>query len=89
MQIAKFLRPAFLGLILCASHARTFSLVNGYGAPIEVYKILEHHDDAGKGMNKFFFECLVFTFYLQTMRFSYSAISTTLGLAKFLERNTI
>ncbi|OAY54789.1 dol-P-Man:Man(6)GlcNAc(2)-PP-Dol alpha-1,2-mannosyltransferase [Manihot esculenta] len=49
VMIAKFLRPAFLGLILCASHARTFSLVNGYGAPIEVYKILEHHDDAGKG----------------------------------------
>ncbi|XP_065861972.1 alpha-1,2-mannosyltransferase ALG9 [Euphorbia lathyris] len=47
--IAKSLRPIFLGLILCASHARTFSLINGYGAPIEVYKILEHHDDAGTG----------------------------------------
>ncbi|KAF2286113.1 hypothetical protein GH714_010468 [Hevea brasiliensis] len=49
VMIAKFLRPVFLGLILCASHARTFSLINGYGAPIEVYKILEHHDDAGIG----------------------------------------
>lgn len=49
MQIAKILRPIVLGLILCASHARTFSLINGYGAPIEAYKILEHHDDVGKG----------------------------------------
>lgn len=47
--IAKSLRPIILGLILCVSHARTFSLINGYGAPIEVYKILEHHDDAGTG----------------------------------------
>ncbi|WCJ32258.1 Alpha-1 2-mannosyltransferase ALG9 [Euphorbia peplus] len=49
LVIAKSLRPIILGLILCASHARTFSLINGYGAPIEVYKILEHHDDAGTG----------------------------------------
>ncbi|KAJ9153512.1 hypothetical protein P3X46_026941 [Hevea brasiliensis] len=49
VMIAKFLRPVVLGLILCASHARTFSLINGYGAPIEVYKILEHHDDTGTG----------------------------------------
>lgn len=49
MQMAKILRPIVLGLILCASHARTFSLINGYGAPIEAYKILEHHDDVGRG----------------------------------------
>lgn len=45
--IAKILRPLVLGLILCASHSRTFSLINGYSAPLEVYKHLEHHDDAG------------------------------------------
>ncbi|KAH9778962.1 Dol-P-Man:Man(6)GlcNAc(2)-PP-Dol alpha-1,2-mannosyltransferase [Citrus sinensis] len=49
LQTAKVLRPFVLGLILCASHSRTFSLVNGYAAPIEVYKILQHHDDAGPG----------------------------------------
>ncbi|XP_050216377.1 dol-P-Man:Man(6)GlcNAc(2)-PP-Dol alpha-1,2-mannosyltransferase [Mercurialis annua] len=49
VMIAKLLRPVVLSLILCASHARTFSLINGYGAPIEIYKILEHHDDAGTG----------------------------------------
>ncbi|EEF38954.1 dol-P-Man:Man(6)GlcNAc(2)-PP-Dol alpha-1,2-mannosyltransferase [Ricinus communis] len=49
VMIAKLLRPVVLSLILCASHARTFSLINGYGAPIEVYKILEHYDDAGTG----------------------------------------
>ncbi|KAL2483523.1 Dol-P-Man:Man(6)GlcNAc(2)-PP-Dol alpha-1 [Forsythia ovata] len=47
--IAKGLRPLALGLILCASHARTFSLINGYSAPLEIYKHLEHHDDAGTG----------------------------------------
>ncbi|KAF7836649.1 dol-P-Man:Man(6)GlcNAc(2)-PP-Dol alpha-1,2-mannosyltransferase [Senna tora] len=48
VKIAKVLRPVVLGLILCASHARTFSLINGYSAPLEVYKILEHHEeDAG------------------------------------------
>ncbi|CAI9754965.1 unnamed protein product [Fraxinus pennsylvanica] len=47
--IAKGLRPLVLGLILCASHARTFSLTNGYSAPLEIYKHLEHHDDAGTG----------------------------------------
>ncbi|OWM88598.1 dol-P-Man:Man(6)GlcNAc(2)-PP-Dol alpha-1,2-mannosyltransferase [Punica granatum] len=47
--MAKIFRPIVLGLILCASHARTFSLINGYGAPIEAYKILEHHDDVGTG----------------------------------------
>ncbi|KAL4340103.1 hypothetical protein GQ457_08G006720 [Hibiscus cannabinus] len=49
VMMAKFLRPVALSLILCASHARTFSLINGYAAPLEVYKILEHHDDAGTG----------------------------------------
>ncbi|KAK7257160.1 hypothetical protein RIF29_30931 [Crotalaria pallida] len=49
VKVAKVLRPVVLGLILCASHARTFSLINGYSAPMEVYKILEHHDDAGMG----------------------------------------
>ncbi|PPS16230.1 hypothetical protein GOBAR_AA04338 [Gossypium barbadense] len=48
-KMAKFLRPVALSLILCASHSRTFSLINGYAAPMEVYKILEHHDDAGTG----------------------------------------
>uniref|UniRef100_A0A9I9DX93 Mannosyltransferase n=1 Tax=Cucumis melo TaxID=3656 RepID=A0A9I9DX93_CUCME len=43
--IAKVLRPLVLGLILCASHARTFSLINGYSAPLEVYKVLAHHDE--------------------------------------------
>ncbi|KAK1583702.1 hypothetical protein Q3G72_026218 [Acer saccharum] len=49
VMAAKILRPLVLSLILCASHARTFSLINGYAAPLEVYKILEHHDDAGPG----------------------------------------
>ncbi|MBA0573984.1 hypothetical protein Golob_001227 [Gossypium lobatum] len=49
VMMAKFLRPVALSLILCASHSRTFSLINGYAAPMEVYKILEHHDDAGSG----------------------------------------
>ncbi|XP_051145230.1 dol-P-Man:Man(6)GlcNAc(2)-PP-Dol alpha-1,2-mannosyltransferase [Andrographis paniculata] len=47
--IAKGLRPLVLGLILCASHSRTFSLIHGYSAPLEIYKHLEHHDDAGEG----------------------------------------
>ncbi|XP_052881997.1 dol-P-Man:Man(6)GlcNAc(2)-PP-Dol alpha-1,2-mannosyltransferase-like isoform X4 [Gossypium arboreum] len=49
VMMAKFLRPVALSLILCASHSHTFSLINGYAAPMEVYKILEHHDDAGTG----------------------------------------
>ncbi|KAH0864039.1 hypothetical protein HID58_081250 [Brassica napus] len=49
VTITKYIRPVILGLILCASHARTFSLINGYSAPLEVYKLLEHHDDAGPG----------------------------------------
>ncbi|KAK2985500.1 hypothetical protein RJ640_004351 [Escallonia rubra] len=48
-QIAKYIRPLVLGLILCASHARTFSLIHGYSAPLEIYKHLEHHGDAGLG----------------------------------------
>ncbi|KAL3636925.1 hypothetical protein CASFOL_019224 [Castilleja foliolosa] len=47
--IAKALRPLALGLILCASHSRTFSLTNGYSAPLEIYKHLEHHDDSVGG----------------------------------------
>ncbi|KAG6793787.1 hypothetical protein POTOM_003010 [Populus tomentosa] len=39
-----------LGLILSASQAHMFSLINGYGARFEAYKILEHYDDVGKGM---------------------------------------
>ncbi|XP_022140430.1 dol-P-Man:Man(6)GlcNAc(2)-PP-Dol alpha-1,2-mannosyltransferase [Momordica charantia] len=49
VMIAKVLRPIALGLILCASHARTFSLINGYSAPLEIYKVLAHHDDVGRG----------------------------------------
>lgn len=49
IQIAKLIRPVVLGIILCASHARTFSLIHGYSAPLEIYKLLEHHDDVGTG----------------------------------------
>ncbi|CAN8292993.1 unnamed protein product [Cochlearia groenlandica] len=49
VTITKYLRPVILGLILCASHSRTFAIINGYSAPLEVYKLLEHHDDAGPG----------------------------------------
>jgi hypothetical protein len=45
MQVAKFLRPVVLSIILYSSHARTFSLIHGYSAPIEIYMLLEHHDD--------------------------------------------
>ncbi|KAI3497162.1 hypothetical protein L1887_39574 [Cichorium endivia] len=48
-KMAKSLRPLLIGLILCASHSRTFSLINGYAAPLEIYKHFEHHDDAGTG----------------------------------------
>ncbi|KZV29698.1 Alg9-like mannosyltransferase family isoform 1 [Dorcoceras hygrometricum] len=48
VMIAKTLRPLVLGLILCFSHARTFSIIHGYSAPLEIYKHLEHHDDAGE-----------------------------------------
>lgn len=54
MQVAKVLRPVILGLILYASHARTFSLTHGYSAPLEVYKILEHHDDVENGEGQIF-----------------------------------
>ncbi|CAK9151698.1 unnamed protein product [Ilex paraguariensis] len=47
--IAKALRPMVLGLILCASHSRTFSLIHGYSAPLEIYKHFEYHDDVGMG----------------------------------------
>ncbi|KAL0001434.1 hypothetical protein SO802_015215 [Lithocarpus litseifolius] len=49
VTMAKLLRPVVLSLILCTSHARTFSLIHGYSAPLEVYKLLEHHYDAGTG----------------------------------------
>ncbi|KAJ1441672.1 GPI mannosyltransferase [Sesbania bispinosa] len=49
VKVAKVMRPVVLSLILYASHARTFSLIHGYSAPLEVYKILEHHDDVGNG----------------------------------------
>ncbi|XP_057952186.1 dol-P-Man:Man(6)GlcNAc(2)-PP-Dol alpha-1,2-mannosyltransferase isoform X2 [Malania oleifera] len=49
VKIVKCLRPVVLAMILCASHARTFSLINGYGAPLEIYKHLEHHEDVGMG----------------------------------------
>lgn len=55
-QMAKIIRPVVLGLILCASHGRTFSLVNGYSAPLTIYKHLEYHDDAGAG-ELFFSNC--------------------------------
>ncbi|XP_014498800.1 dol-P-Man:Man(6)GlcNAc(2)-PP-Dol alpha-1,2-mannosyltransferase isoform X1 [Vigna radiata var. radiata] len=44
VTVAKVMRPVALSLILYASHARTFSLIHGYSAPLEVYKILEHYD---------------------------------------------
>ncbi|XP_042419100.1 dol-P-Man:Man(6)GlcNAc(2)-PP-Dol alpha-1,2-mannosyltransferase-like [Zingiber officinale] len=47
VMIAKGVRPVFLGLILCASHSRTFSILNGYSAPLEIYKHLDHHDVVG------------------------------------------
>jgi alpha-1,2-mannosyltransferase len=43
------MRPLVLGFILCASHSRTFSMLNGYGAPLQIYQHLEHHDDTGPG----------------------------------------
>ncbi|XP_078431885.1 alg9-like mannosyltransferase family [Wolffia australiana] len=49
MKIAKATRPLVLSAILCASHSRTFSLINGYSAPLEIYKHLDHHDDSGPG----------------------------------------
>lgn len=49
VMTAKCLRPVVLGLILCASHARTFSMLNGYSAPLEIYKHFEHHEDVGSG----------------------------------------
>lgn len=69
MQVAKVMRPVVLGLILVASHARTFSLINGYSAPLEVYKILEHHDDVDNGEGQAFcglflhFSMAIFCFF--------------------------
>lgn len=54
-QIAKVLRPVVLGIILCASHGRTFSLIHGYSAPLEIYKHLEHHEESGNSKNWFLF----------------------------------
>ncbi|KAM7250828.1 hypothetical protein ACFE04_022711 [Oxalis oulophora] len=49
VMIAKLLRPVALSLILAASHARTFSLINAYAAPMHTYQILEHHYDVEPG----------------------------------------
>ncbi|KAJ3681870.1 hypothetical protein LUZ60_014443 [Juncus effusus] len=49
-KIAKGIRPLILGLILCASHSRTFSILNGYSAPLKIYTDLPHHlDDVAPG----------------------------------------
>lgn len=48
-KMAKYVRPLLIGLILCVSHSRTFSIINGYAAPLEIYKHFEHHYDAGSG----------------------------------------
>ncbi|KAF7028744.1 hypothetical protein CFC21_040612 [Triticum aestivum] len=48
-KIAKGLRPLILGFILCTSHSRTFSMLNGYGAPLQIYQHLEYHEDTGPG----------------------------------------
>ena len=47
--MAKYVRPLLIGLVLCVSHSRTFSIINGYAAPLEIYKHFEHHYDAGSG----------------------------------------
>ncbi|GMH05588.1 hypothetical protein Nepgr_007428 [Nepenthes gracilis] len=47
--LSKTFRPVVLGLILCTSHSRTFSLIHGYSAPLEIYKHLDYHEDAGMG----------------------------------------
>ncbi|KAH7652889.1 alpha-1,2-mannosyltransferase protein [Dioscorea alata] len=49
VKIAKVFRPIILGLILCVSHSRTFSLLHGYSAPMEIYKHLDYYEDAGNG----------------------------------------
>ncbi|KAK9674496.1 hypothetical protein RND81_12G236300 [Saponaria officinalis] len=46
---AKFVRPVFLSLVIAISYSRTFSLIHGYSAPLEIYKHLDYHDDAGPG----------------------------------------
>ncbi|GJZ94803.1 hypothetical protein Tco_0667006, partial [Tanacetum coccineum] len=47
--LAKYARTLLIGLILCSSHFGTFSITNGYSAPLEIYKHFDHHDDAGTG----------------------------------------
>ncbi|CAA2973815.1 Dol-P-Man:Man(6) c(2)-PP-Dol alpha-1,2-mannosyltransferase [Olea europaea subsp. europaea] len=42
---------AFLPVTVYSLFRRTFSLTNGYSSPLEIYKHLEHHDDAGTGSN--------------------------------------
>lgn len=66
MQVAKFLRPVVLSIILYSSHARTFSLIHGYSAPIEIYKILEHHDDVANGEDQTFggFGSVLFIYFI-------------------------
>ncbi|XP_047332562.1 dol-P-Man:Man(6)GlcNAc(2)-PP-Dol alpha-1,2-mannosyltransferase [Impatiens glandulifera] len=49
VTIAKLVRPLALGIILWASHSRTFSIIHGYSAPMEIYKHLDYHDDVGPG----------------------------------------
>ncbi|KAL9259999.1 Dol-P-Man:Man(6)GlcNAc(2)-PP-Dol alpha-1,2-mannosyltransferase-like protein [Drosera capensis] len=49
VKLSKYIRPVILGVILCVSHARTFSLINGYSAPLEIYKHLDYHEDSGMG----------------------------------------
>ncbi|KAH9617532.1 hypothetical protein KSS87_006504 [Heliosperma pusillum] len=46
---AKFVRPVILSLIISISYSRTFSLIHGYSAPVEIYKHLDYHEDAGAG----------------------------------------
>ncbi|XP_074290231.1 alpha-1,2-mannosyltransferase ALG9-like [Silene latifolia] len=46
---AKFVRPVILSLIISISYSRTFSLIHGYSAPLEIYKHLDYHEDAGVG----------------------------------------
>ncbi|GAB4846564.1 mannosyltransferase [Ancistrocladus abbreviatus] len=49
VMLGKIVRPVVLGILLCTSHSRTFSLIHGYSAPLEIYKHLEYHEDAGMG----------------------------------------
>ncbi|KAF9591093.1 hypothetical protein IFM89_001437, partial [Coptis chinensis] len=51
--VAKVVGHVVLGLILAASHCRTFSLIHGYSAPLEAYMHLEHHEDVGVVWHRF------------------------------------